>query len=119
KKDFTLSHLKTSKIKGLGIKVEELPKLYYNNFYQLLKDMISSGEFFSSQRSYLKSWYDIKNEFLNKKILYPYIDEHSRKPFYKDIFKKHFSVSNHKYFSFTSDLSLREVPSKSMVNSDE
>lgn len=104
---------KKTKIKGLGLKIESLPRLYYNSFYDLNIDLSKSTEAFKDFESFKSQFLTIKNDIINKAVLYPLIKEHNtRYETIREILVKHHAISDEAYFRFDSKMNIIEIPAK-------
>jgi hypothetical protein len=112
--DLSWESYRNFKLKGLGIKIEELPKLYYNSFYDLNIDMSKTKDVFKNFELFLSQYLDIKNDILNKGVLYPLVKENQhRYNEIHDILVKHHAIADESYFRFDSKMNIIEVPSRS------
>jgi hypothetical protein len=110
---------KNFKVKGLGVKIESLPKLYYNSFYDLNMALSTVKEFFTDYKAFVLDWLNFKNDILNKKILHPLVKKNSNRiDAAKDMLIKFYSLDNEKYYRFDSKLNMIEVPSLHDFNKD-
>lgn len=104
------------KLKGLGVKLEELPKLYYNNLYNFSKDVIIHKEAFREYDLVLDIWKEKKKNALYSDIIKSLINDKKnikkRKRNYKKFISKHFSVSDDSYFTFDKELNINNIVSK-------
>jgi hypothetical protein len=60
---------------GLGIKIYNSPKLYYNTLKQLMSDIVKQSNGLENKSSFLNEWLMTKHNLLNSKILYPWIQK--------------------------------------------
>jgi hypothetical protein len=103
---------KQFKIKGLGLRIDKLPKLYYNSFYDLNMAMSVDESCFNDYKAFVIEWLGFKNDILNKKILYPLINQNKgRLDVAKEMLIKYFSLDSQKYYRFDGKLNIIEVPS--------
>lgn len=101
------------KLPGLGIKVLELPKLYYRSFYDLNVDLAKNPKCYIDYNKFIEEYLNLKNELLNKGILLPLIKEHTdRYSKIENLLSKHYGISEESYFRFDNKMNIIEIPSK-------
>lgn len=101
------------KVKGLGIKIEDMPKLYYSKLTSFCKDIINKREAFRDFDEFLYEWHTIKYELLYAKIILNLLkDTVDRTEEFKDVVIKYHSLDDHSYHRFNNSLELVEMPSK-------
>jgi hypothetical protein len=112
KQEINWQTFKNFKVKGLGIRIDKLPKLYYNSFYELNLAMSVDESCFNDYKAFVVEWLNFKNDILNKKILYPLINQNNnRLEAAQDMLVKYYSLDAQKYYRFDSKLNILEVPS--------
>jgi hypothetical protein len=110
---------KNFKIKGLGIRIESLPKLYYNSFYELNLALSTLQHCFTDYKAFVLDWLNFKNDVLNKKILHQLINSNkSRNEHAKNMVVKYYSLDNKKYYRFDNKMNVIEVPSLDEFNTN-
>jgi len=109
---------KNFKVDGLGIKLDMLPKLYYNKLYDYCIDVTENKNAFRDYNFFIDKWYDIKNTILNKDIIFNLYNQNKKNRIdsITNIIQKEFSLGNKKYYHFDSNLNITELPPKQSLN---
>lgn len=74
-KDITFEKYLSIKRAGLGIRIEQSPKLYYNNLQQLMVDIVRQANAIENRTSFFKEWNLAKHNILNSQIIHPWLDK--------------------------------------------
>src|SRR6266403_487336 len=112
--EITWETYRNFKMKELGIKIEALPKLYYSSFYDLNVDLSKTPDAFNDFSTFKSQYLNIKNDILNKDVLYPLVKEHDvRYDDVHNILLKYHAISDESYFRFDSKMNIINIPSKS------
>jgi hypothetical protein len=104
------------RVKGLGVKCESLPKLYYNSLYNFCVDVVNYEDAFRDYKFFIDKWLNTKDKILNRQILIPLIKQNKEKrKSFKNIIQKKFSLSNDEYCRFDNKLNINKIPSKTSI----
>lgn len=102
------------KIKGLGVKVDSLPKLYYNNLYDFSEDVIYHQEAFREYELFLDIWKEKRENVLYYDTIKSLIGKNvkKRKRNFRKFISKIYSIDDENYLTFDKKLNIKQIPSK-------
>ncbi len=103
---------KNFKTKGLGIRMENMPGLYYNNLCNYCKDLVGIKEAFREHDLMMSHWLSIKKDWLNNKYLLPIFKDTVKPESFLYLIEKYYSLANIGYFSIDNNCDLLRLPSK-------
>jgi hypothetical protein len=111
--DMNYSNYKNFKVQGLGERVDELPKLCYNNLADFCNDVISYEPAFRDYSLMLDVWEQFKHETFNIGILIPLIQGKDKTEGFKNLVCKIYGLKDMEFYRFDSKNKAVFLPSKS------
>lgn len=110
--DMSYTNYKNFKAQGLGTRVDELPKLCYNNLADFCNDVISYEPAFRDYSLMLNIWEQSKHETFNIGILIPLIKGTDKKEGFKNLVSKIYGLRDVDYYRLDSKNNVVFLPSK-------
>lgn len=114
--DMTYSNYKNFKVQGLGVRIETLPKLCYNNLADYCNDVISYENAFRDYSLMVDTWNDFKHKKFNIGILIPLIKHKDKKEGFKNLVSKIYGLKDVEFYRFDSKNKAVFLPSKTEYN---
>lgn len=105
-------NFKNYTIDGLGLRQDDLPKLYYNNLADYCKDLIEYEPAFREYSLVIQAWAEIKNNTLNKEYLLPIFKNKIKEDSFIYLTSKYYSLANKDYYKIDKTGKLIHLPSK-------
>ena len=116
--DMSYTNYKNFKAQGLGERVDELPKLCYNNLADFCNDVINYEPAFRDYSLMLDMWEQTKHDIFNIGILIPLVKGKDKKEGFKNLVSKIYGLRECDYYRLDSKNNLVFLPSKTEYNCD-
>ena len=111
--DMSYTNYKNFKAQGLGERVDELPKLCYNNLADFCNDVINYEPAFRDYSLMLDMWEQTKHDIFNIGILIPLVKGKDKKEGFKNLVNKIYGLKDTSFYRLDSKNKLVYLPSKS------
>lgn len=111
--NLSYENYKTFTIKGLGIKIDSLPKLCYNNLADFCKDVIGYEPAFRDYNLMIDVWKQFKHQTFNIETIVPTIKETDKREGFINMVNKLYGLKEESYYRIDSKNNLVHLPSKS------
>lgn len=70
----TWNEYRRKKYSALGLRVDELPRLYYNTLYNYSNDIVYYKEAFKDYNAFCLEWQSVKTDYFNAQIIHPLLN---------------------------------------------
>ncbi len=111
--NISYENYKTFTVQGLGIKIDSLPKLCYNNLADFCNDVIDYEPAFRDYSLMNDVWRQFKHQTFNIETLVPLIKGKDKKDGFVNMVKKLYGLKKESYFRIDSKNNLVHLPSSS------
>jgi len=116
--NLSYENYKTFTIQGLGIRIESLPKLCYNNLGDFCKDVIDYEPAFRDYSLMIDTWKQYKHQTFNIDTLVPTIKGVDKKDGFVNMVNKLYGLKKESYYRLDSQNNLVHLPSSSEFKCD-